>query len=472
MRRFACVVLLICLVVTVFAVNSGIAQQLPRVPTTPIRTLPRLALQLELPPLHQWIAEHHAASFSALPGFERVQVDSVFPIYDMKGEQLVYYEVKYRAPNGQDAGYAILSATEEDLPVVEFAHHGVTHFERFSKEVDGPFRLIRYGSGYIVAENEKGQLVGEIGFRPQVIPREIWEEFSHIEEGEMAQKPGARPVPLKEEPEVPELRIPQEFIREMPYEQWKATIDPRTFVRAEPEDIRWHWEQVREQYKRAEGPGNPRIAYASSGNCAYDYYWADGIGNMPYILQMSANTSANHTSCASGCGPTAWVNLYSWHRRSFQFATGYDSSRYNTAWLDDRTMGVRSYLGTFRLRCNGFTWHYRMRRGISYAESRFNLDVYYWWRWSLSTWWRSSRANWVFEVAREMARYRRPFIVGYYSDWHYAIGYGIAECRTHGWSRHSWAYIYPAWRANNTQDKWIPKSDIFGIWGIYSFVRR
>ncbi len=113
----------------------------------------------------------------------------------------------------------------------------------------------------------------------------------------------------------------------------------------------------------------------------------------------------------------------------------------------------------------GFTYPSRISRGLGFAETTLGFRSSYWWRWSFT------RKNWVFSVARDLARRQRPFIVGYFSDWHYAIGYGVAECQTHGWERHSWVYIYPAWRTNNTQDKWIPKSTIFGIWGVYNFYR-
>ncbi len=468
MKRSAFLWVLLALLILV---SGSTAQQMPRIPTPPLRPIPQLAIPLQLPPLQQWLAESHAAAFAQLPGFRDVTAAQVFPVYDLDGETLAYYEVKYTTGRGDDAGYVMLSATQKDLPIVEFSHHGLTHHERFAMMLQEPFRMIRYGSGYIVAEDERGHLLGEIGFRPQLIPYELWEQTSHIERDEGILRPGDPAEPFKDDLDVPLLTIRRELQDPVSYQEWKERLDPQTFVNPDPEYLRQEWEELLMEFKmHGDSRSGPEIVLASSSGCSYDIWWIPAMNNRPYILQLSANTGVNHTNCASGCGPTAWINIYAWHRLNSFFAP-VEYSKYNTTWIDEQTMELRSYLRTRRLFCNGFTWHYRMGRGIPFAETAYNLGAFYHWRWSLFGWVRNSDSAWVFQVAREMAKiYEGPFVVGYFSDWHYAVGYAIAECRGHGWRRHSWAYIYPAWSRNDSDNKWINKRNIFGIWGVHYFV--
>lgn len=447
--------------------SSAATQQLPRPPTVPLRPPIRLMTALELPPLHRWIAEDQLATCAALPGWQDAVLDTVFPVYEMDGETLAYYEVKVRTGRGDDAGYVMLSATEKDTPVVEFSHHGLTHHERFAREIDGDFRMLRFGPGYVVAEDAQGRLLAEIGFRPPILPDEVMKELQELPREEGEQRPGTKPERM-DEPEPLRQAMPEQWEEPLPYDQWKSKLDPSAFFRPTEEDILWEWDLVRTLYKQSIMPVRSTTVSASDRRCRMTIDWAAGIANMPYLLQIPGKTPPNNNRCASGCGPTAWMNIYSWHRRNFVFVP-YDSSRYNTAWLNDRTMGIRSYLGTFGIGCQGFTWPHRMRRGIPYAESRFGLDVYYFWRFDLGGIFRKPDTNWVFQVARSMGLSQRPFIVGYWSDLHYAVGLGVMQCLEHTWQRHSWVYIYPAWSPNDSQNKWIRKGDIFGLWGIYAF---
>lgn len=75
-------------------------------------------------------------------------------------------------------------------------------------------------------------------------------------------------------------------------------------------------------------------------------------------------------------------------------------------------------------------------------------------------------------------QHKRPFIVGYFADRHYAIGYKSRECTGHTVSVpgfppvtivHRYIRIYPGWSNDGSDDKWIPMGTIFGIWAAYDF---
>ncbi len=466
-RIFVVVAVLLLLIPGV--VQAQVLQPLPPMQAPVLRPLPTLRIIVDLPSFETWIVKDHLRAFGELPGFSEAVIVASQPIFSWDGRTVAYYEVKLQTAAGSDVGYVMVSATEEDFPVVEFSHTGVTHFEEFRKTVQEPFRMIRYGAGYLVAEDDRGGLLAEIGFRPQILPEEVRKELLAIEEEEAIMSVG---MPIKELPKEPETR-PTEFSRvlqaEVSYAVWKTRVDPSMFVRGEPEEIKSEWEDLRARYRQETSLWQWNTAYASSNQCRYLVQRLPTRDSMPRYLQIPANTSPNTTSCASGCGPTAWMNIYGWHHlNGWSSRIELYGARYNTLQIDYLTMGIRSRIKTSRLACNGFTWHYNMKYGLHYARDTWNVQPYYWWRWSL----RPSKRNWIYSVARDMMRSERPFIVGYFSDWHYAIGFGTAECTRCGWDRHAWLRIYPAWRTDNRDDKWIRKSDIFGIWGVYSFAPR
>ena len=83
--------------------------------------------------------------------------------------------------NGETArGYMIASATTNDLPVVEFATEGGSPVESLLAKCGGvtPARVIRYGAGFWVAENEKGELIANHGTEPFRPPAGIVEELA------------------------------------------------------------------------------------------------------------------------------------------------------------------------------------------------------------------------------------------------------------------------------------------------------
>jgi hypothetical protein len=66
-----------------------------------------------------------------------------------------------------DAGYILLSATEEDFPIAEFATEGPTPTERLARLAKtNHIRVVRYGPTFLVAEDEKGKPLATQGAIP------------------------------------------------------------------------------------------------------------------------------------------------------------------------------------------------------------------------------------------------------------------------------------------------------------------
>lgn len=118
------------------------------------------------------IARELLISFHELHLLRDADVDALQPIYDFDGRTVVYYEVKFTSQLLPHNGYAIISATEDDLPVVEFSEKGETYFERFNSLLKKPFRMVWFGPVFMAAESIDGKLLASIGEMPGIIPNE------------------------------------------------------------------------------------------------------------------------------------------------------------------------------------------------------------------------------------------------------------------------------------------------------------
>ncbi len=66
-----------------------------------------------------------------------------------------------------DAGYLLLSTTDDDFPVAEFATEGPTPHERLARLAKtGRIQVVRYGPTFFAAEDEKGELLATDGATP------------------------------------------------------------------------------------------------------------------------------------------------------------------------------------------------------------------------------------------------------------------------------------------------------------------
>lgn len=388
------------------------------------------------------IARELLASFSELPGFSTAKLGEIHRIYDSQGKT-AYYEVKFvRGRN--DNGYAIISATEEDLPVVEFSHRGRSHHERFKKQLGhDQFYIHRFGPTYITAEDSNGKLLGEIGERPNIVANT--RRFRARGEKTSFRRRTATPI---------NLNLPRDQVTSL-LAQPEYQVYRSTFKHVKPRSS-----MLKHQWKEAKSPHSP---------VEYNYYYAWGWWFHPYFRQIAANTPPNNTDHKSGCGPTAWMNIYGWHNLHWAPSVLDGWPDENNSYIRELTMDLHDRLGTFNVLGYGFTWPEDMEKGIDFVQGKLRHDCSYWLRYDYGV---STDEPWVFRVARDAAREQLPFIVGYsYGtlgiNQHYGIGYGIAE-ENGNWRNNSWIYVYPATSTNGDDDKWINMASIFAIYAVYT----
>ena len=95
----------------------------------------------------------------------------VFDPLHANGTQPAYAELKVvpnGQPNGPSKGYILISLTDNDAPIVEFATRGSTKTERVLKRVGSgaPAKILRFNAVYWSVEDAGGHLLGQYGTPP------------------------------------------------------------------------------------------------------------------------------------------------------------------------------------------------------------------------------------------------------------------------------------------------------------------
>lgn len=105
-------------------------------------------------------------------------------------------------PETSDRGYMIVSLDRSDLPVLEYNTTGPTPTERLLERCGGktPARIIRYGPTFWAAEDEAGNLIGNLGTEPPKIPAEYVNYMDRVYTGEIDSARGILQLP-------PELKL-------------------------------------------------------------------------------------------------------------------------------------------------------------------------------------------------------------------------------------------------------------------------
>jgi hypothetical protein len=329
-------------------------------------------------------ANDHISGFR---GFEGTKVAAWHPMFDPQGG-IAYWEAELEK-DGAPGGWVILGADRRDKPLVEFSPGGKSHHQEFVDNLkDKPFRMMRFGVGWVAAVDEHGELLDSIGQRPSLVPEQCLlpgQTEVRVQEGLTVTDTGhrTRPPECKATPVSSFEELKQQYHRFQP-----SKANQRLQQR-----IAEGWDALETLAKEPKpatpkptllGPTAGRIYSYSFAN-GYDYSaavnnkYSNAGQNITYFLQMPPNHSANNTDNWSGCGPNAWSNLYGWwdlHGRpsaipgAFKFnaksASSWTDSCGNTqsrTWpasaVNDMEMTLNDELWVHGLAtdCDGYTYH-------------------------------------------------------------------------------------------------------------------
>jgi hypothetical protein len=207
-------------------------------------------------------------------------------------------------------------------------------------------------------------------------------------------------------------------------------------------------------------------------------YYADGSDNQTYFTQLRPNTLPNNTRHYSGCGATVWMNLFGWHTLNFAPTLLNGEPKENNDYINHLTIQLRNYLHTLRVPFSdqGLTWPWFMGRGSGFAQKILSHNAVGY-KHRIRSFAGSAfgyrDGNWVFEIAKEyIIEKKKPIIVGYFQDWHFAIGYGIIEIPMK--NGEGYAYLLKVnrgWGSKEYTNNYITISpkDIFACYGIDEF---
>jgi hypothetical protein len=415
-------------------------------------------------------------------GFEGARVVAFHPIEDPDGN-IDFWEAQLQKGDGP-AGYVMLSATQRNYPIVEMSPGGESHFGYFSKKVGAPFHMMRFGSGYLAALSDDGQVLAEVGDRPRLLPDEC--RPSATVEGRSVD---GQELVHPNQPSVPSCAA----VKEPSIQELKTSY--ARFLPSDAKALAAAWKRVRSAAKAAPAPQGLTTAdtkqtwsdgtwnyYFANG---YDYYLANsncGIQqDITYFTQMPPNSYPNTTDNYSGCGPTAWMNLFGWWSRHGRPGVLQGPHLVDDSYIDFVTMDFNDLLnvhgGLTGDDGNTFTWD--IANGYQWisqplSQSGFPAPWYdltgYWYRYGTV----AIDYDWVYEVGRDsIITNKTPLVVAYASDSHITVAYGLAELTT-GWQNGSYLWINPGWHISECQygpgngSKWIYKDDLRGLFEVSS----
>lgn len=364
------------------------------------------------------IAELHLKGFSFLPEWKGATPVNVYQLFSPDDKNKVsYFEIKVSTPNKHDAGYIIVSASEEDQPIPVFATFGRSHAERLKlKSSHRARKIIWHGPTYSTAEDDKGRIVAAVGQKPTRIISD------RKRRGKKKLSGSKKPTNQKA------ITLPPPKEKKSPKEAWRR--------------IKKYLGSIKEQDAPPAGVAAGSEVFKSIGGTGGDsgippsefpvevfgVNSALGWERSPNLDQIPANTAPNNNDYSSGCGPTAWAALVSYHNMHWDPDILYGSNYFMCAYINRLIMIFHDKLGTSSLSGQGFTDLEDMLKGYevvkSYLHHGENYDIE-WYAWSEGAFLGFGNET-IVDYAKQMIyAEEHPAIIGYRTDTangHYALG--------------------------------------------------
>jgi hypothetical protein len=392
----------------------------------------------------------------------------------------------------QDRGFILVSLTENSSPLVDFGTEGLTRTECLRKQANASaVKIVRFDDSFMVAENEKGELLARTGPMPVHYPDAALEYCDKGFEG-FADATG------EQVPDPPDFE-PKQYES---YEAFKKDyLESRFFQEArrrEAEEAKLDWEIYRGQHEEvinlivcketlifpdrqvavfevgdpdlvtfkiqrlgvlvhAKKPGvtTVHVVFADqevadgyivasekalspeepTGWSAWTYYYAGNWGDQRRYTQEWG------TYCWSGCGATAWAMDYGWFdHKGYCNAIDGVAPLYNNNAVRNCIWYIVPRIHTWCAGSSGATNPWDMHNGYKWAQSRghgYSVS----WAWTMPCLsWSTCR-----EKARDSIRdLGRPAIIGIgCTGAHYPLAYG------YGWQK------YTFWGVTLKYNRWF-----------------
>jgi hypothetical protein len=266
------------------------------------------------------LAEIHMKRFEAEPDFGNSRISKVYPLLDIRGRRDTLFEVKFSTPDEPDHGYVIVSTSEDYLPVLKFAFHGLTNIERLKSKVGNwAFNPVYFTPLYLVAEDDRGRYITAIG-SPPVDLRDKGKS-SGPKQGRESRTANASYESFKQQFLKRTFPVPKE--RKTLIKKAWARIKKSPFI--DPNDIPAH---------------------------NYQTVTAKNYESIPRYYQLLENEGANTHDFATGCVANAWMGLIGYFDNTTTpdvLRGTHSGNSYSLNDYQERVMvALSEYLGTYQ----------------------------------------------------------------------------------------------------------------------------
>jgi hypothetical protein len=384
--------------------------------------------------------------------FKGKQTCKIQPIYAHGIDGVAYYEIWFTENNSTPKGWILVSVTDKDYPLVNFSNNGLPYSYQVMQDaakknvpINEKNKIYRFGVSYFTLEGENGERLAEHGKMPQFIHGNVPLSASGSGDSRNGNKNIGENVELIEG--VHYFTIDN-------YESLKNLYSQYYFNQNKAEFA----EKMRMQIFPKQGHG---VAYNSSKD--YIYRWVSGQHG--YYTQIPAHSGYNTTDCYSGCNNNAWLNIFGWWDLNMSksnliptTSTGetcplYRDTQPRMDVLDPAQMSLRSLCGTFCSSGEGATLWSDAYKGYKYVVNK-GYGYSYNYQWCL---WSGCSSNLADILTDCIGNNYRPAQVG--ANSHFYVGYGYAQWADNtDWT---WAYCYPGWSTDESDDVWISWNDMY-----------
>jgi hypothetical protein len=130
----------------------------------------RLSIPRALHKKAYMLARVHMTRFHYRLDFRNADIQYIHPLLDPSGKIGVFFEVKFSSLEHPDNGFLIISLSKSFPPIIMFAFEGRARTEYLTEKVGHlNFNTVFYSPSYMVAEDDNGKMLSDLGQRPPVL---------------------------------------------------------------------------------------------------------------------------------------------------------------------------------------------------------------------------------------------------------------------------------------------------------------
>ena len=213
------------------------------------------------------------------------------PIYAYGVTGVAYHEIWFAKPDKTVEGWVLMSATEQDLPVVNFSH-GTPYSASMVDKAGAEGKIYRFGVSYYALE-QNDKKIADYGQMPTTIGNPAVTKSG---------KGGgdSKTLIAGSDGGTAEMKEGVDFFTISNYEELKQKYAQFYFT-----DKR---KRVASEMSNQFFDNNSLKALQTRD--AYKYYWVAGTHG--YYTQIPPYTGVNNNPCFSGCTNNAWANIFAW----------------------------------------------------------------------------------------------------------------------------------------------------------------